>query len=129
MQHICKNQIDQFEQTLLKKLHAVRNEIAKDLSNSTELAHQQQAKQLPMLTTDELLDFAENCNISIINNKVTDLRCIDATLNNIQIDMFGLCSDCEEEIEYQQLIKEPTTQRCRRCELKYEGQINKGFKL
>lgn len=129
MQHICQSQIDQFKHTLLEKLHLVRTEIAKSLSSSTELMHQQQAKNLPMLTTDELLDLAENCNLTIINDKAKDLRCIDATLNNIEIDMFGLCSDCEEEIEYQQLLKDPTTQRCQRCELKYESQINKGFKL
>lgn len=129
MQHICQSQIDQFKHTLLEKLHVVRIEIAKSLSSSTELIHQQQAKNLPMLTTDELLDLAENCNLTIINDKAKDLRCIDATLNNIEIDMFGLCSDCEEEIEYLQLLKDPTTQRCQRCELKYESQINKGFKL
>lgn len=129
MQHICQNQIDQFKQTLLEKLQTIQNEIVKDLCDSSEITHQKQAKQLPMLSTDELLDFAENSNLNSINIKVSDLKCIDASLNNIQIDMFGLCSDCEVEIELEQLLKDPTTQRCRRCELKYESQIHKGYKL
>ena len=129
MQHICDNKINKFKKMLLDSLENIRQNIALNLSNSTDHKDQQLADNLSMLSIDELLELATSNKIPAISNMNKDIQGIDAALNNIQINMFGLCADCEEEIDEQTLTLAPTTQRCRHCQSKYEKQKRKGFKL
>ncbi|WP_354624469.1 TraR/DksA C4-type zinc finger protein [Psychromonas sp. MME2] len=129
MQHICDKKINKFRKMLLDSLEVIRKNIALSLAKSTDSNDKMLASQLSILSIDELLDLAINSNIATISSLSSDIQRIDAALNNIQINMFGLCADCEEEIDEQILTNAPTTQRCSHCQSKYEKQKCKGFKL
>ncbi|MBV7299581.1 DksA protein [Enterovibrio paralichthyis] len=43
------------------------------------------------------------------------LEKIDAALCAIETELFGLCADCEEEIELDDLSEDPAEPRCRGC--------------
>jgi RNA polymerase-binding transcription factor DksA len=41
----------------------------------------------------------------------------------MDLGLYGLCSDCEEQLAIEQLEQDPTLQRCPLCETRYR----KGF--
>ena len=63
-----------------------------------------------------------------MSDKTDKIKNIDAALNNIDIGMFGLCSDCEEPIESERLHKNPAVQRCLSCESGYNKQKHNHYK-
>ena len=55
---------------------------------------------------------------SELGSKFQRLLQVDAALSAISIELFGLCVDCEEEIEEMRLESDPATLRCLECEEK-----------
>ncbi|UJF18770.1 TraR/DksA C4-type zinc finger protein [Vibrio sp. SS-MA-C1-2] len=43
---------------------------------------------------------------------------VESALSSISIELFGLCVDCEDEIEEERLEQDPATLRCQACEEK-----------
>lgn len=62
-----------------------------------------------------LLTEAALCDHPIFS-KLTKL---DAAFCQLDIGLYGLCSDCESEIEAARLVKDPTEQRCAQCAEQY----------
>lgn len=50
---------------------------------------------------------------------VERFRSLEAALCQIQLGLFGVCSDCEAPIELERLDSDPTEQRCAACEARY----------
>nr|WP_229785898.1 TraR/DksA C4-type zinc finger protein [Shewanella litoralis] len=44
---------------------------------------------------------------------------LDAALCQLDLGLYGLCSDCEMDIETSRLQQDPTEQRCSNCQQKY----------
>jgi RNA polymerase-binding transcription factor DksA len=124
-------------QALLKELQTelgnrflqLRQDIIDILMNSTNSSDHLTALQMPNMSSDELLDITSRFPQPPISSKTSSMKSIDAALNNIEIDMYGLCADCEKEIGIEQLKLEPTKQRCSVCERKYQKQKYNNFKL
>jgi DnaK suppressor protein len=49
----------------------------------------------------------------------TKLMQLDAAYCQLELGLYGLCSDCEMDIEASRLIANPTEQRCTHCEQKH----------
>ena len=81
------------------------------------------AEQASHCERDQLVDLTSRLDLPQVEQNVTALKRIDATLCQIELGLFGLCSDCEEPLTLAQLELDPTLQRCPRCELRYR----KGF--
>lgn len=43
------------------------------------------------------------------------LNKVEAALCQLDLGLFGICADCEAEIEMERLIKDAAEQRCARC--------------
>ena len=88
-----------------------------------------QAVYTQKLSVDDLLELAVKMETPSITHKISALKSIDAALNNIQIGLYGLCADCEEQIELERLNNAPTNQRCLACQNIYEKQKHNEYKL
>jgi len=129
MQAINETLLQQFQSILVNLFQKVRDDMIGGLIQSTSVQQQQLAKQLTEIADDELLEFALKNQIPAISEQISAMKRIDAALNNIQISMYGLCADCEEQINIQRLHADPRTQRCLPCETKYEKQKYNDYKL
>ena len=58
-----------------------------------------------------------------VEHSVARLKRLDAALCQMDLGLYGFCSDCEEPLLPEQLEQDPTLQRCPRCEARYR----KGF--
>lgn len=129
MSTISEIQLTQFKTKLLDSVIQLRADISDILQNSTHSGHHLVAGQLQKLCNDKLLDLLLKIELPLIAHKTDKIKNIDAALNNIEIGMFGLCSDCEEPIESERLNKNPTIQRCLSCENDYNKQKHNHYKL
>ncbi|WP_115718044.1 TraR/DksA family transcriptional regulator [Gallaecimonas mangrovi] len=43
---------------------------------------------------------------------------VEAALCQLELGLYGICSDCESEIEMERLVKDPAEQRCAKCAAK-----------
>lgn len=129
MSAISEIQLAQFKIKLLDSVILLRADIYDILQNSTHSSHHLVATQLQKLCNDQLLDLLLKIELPLISHKTDKIKNIDAALNNIDIAMFGLCSDCEEPIEIERLNENPTIQRCLSCENGYNKQKQNHYKL
>ncbi|QSX32429.1 TraR/DksA family transcriptional regulator [Shewanella avicenniae] len=54
---------------------------------------------------------------------------LDAALCQLDIGLYGLCSDCEADIEAERLSADPTEQRCHHCDDQYNLQHRQELRL
>lgn len=129
MQHISETQLNQYQRVLLHSLEKLRHSMTEILMHSNHSSHNITAQRLEKLCVDDLLELASKIEIPAITHKISEMKSIDAALNNMQIGMYGLCADCEEQIETARLDLDPTTQRCLACQKIYEKQKYNNYKL
>jgi DnaK suppressor protein len=126
---IDQSQLDQYQNNLTNSLERLRYEISEILLRSNHSSHKLVAKQIVRVNNDELIELIGKLDLPSISHKVIEMSEIDAALNNIQIGLYGFCSDCEEVISAERLNSLPTTHRCLDCETKYKKQKHNHFKL
>ncbi|MEH6451533.1 MAG: TraR/DksA C4-type zinc finger protein [Psychromonas sp.] len=129
MIEIDQSQLDQYQKNLIQSLEKSRSEISEILLRSNHSSHILAAKQIQKASNDEMIELVSKLDLPSISHKVAKINEIDAALNNIQIGLYGLCSDCEEEINVERLNAQPTTHRCLDCDTKYKKQKHNHFKL
>jgi DnaK suppressor protein len=129
MQEIDELTLNKYQQKLLTSLGKLRLDITKILLRSNHSSHLLIAKQVEKMSNDELIELTDKLNLPSIEHKIIEISEIDAALNNIQIGLYGICSDCEKLISAEQLNAQPTTQRCIHCDIKYKKQKYNHFKL
>lgn len=54
---------------------------------------------------------------------------LDAAYCQLELGLYGLCADCEVEMETERLSQDPTLQRCTPCDVKYHGQHRQELRL
>ncbi|MCE9777980.1 TraR/DksA C4-type zinc finger protein [Shewanella algae] len=54
---------------------------------------------------------------------------LDAALCQLDLGLYGLCADCEAEIEAYRLDRDPTEQRCERCHEQYKHEHRQELRL
>ncbi len=54
---------------------------------------------------------------------------LDAAICQLDIGLYGLCSDCETEIETERLNNNPLEQRCAHCEANYSHEHRQELRL
>lgn len=56
-----------------------------------------------------------------LQQKSNRLELVQAALSQMDMGLYGLCSDCESRIERELLQKDPARQRCAACESKHNA--------
>ncbi|ABV86825.1 TraR/DksA C4-type zinc finger protein [Shewanella pealeana] len=57
------------------------------------------------------------------------LMSLDAARCQLEIGLYGVCSDCENEIEAERLAEDPLEQRCASCSGQYRRQHRQELRL
>ncbi|MDP5291084.1 TraR/DksA C4-type zinc finger protein [Oceanimonas sp. CHS3-5] len=78
------------------------------------------AAQLKDVPPDDWADYPALSAWPQLQPQLQTLRQVDAALCQWQLGLYGLCSDCEAELDPAQLLADPCRQRCTQCEEKYQ---------
>ncbi|CAJ1785600.1 TraR/DksA family transcriptional regulator [Aeromonas jandaei] len=77
------------------------------------------AEKLDHCEQDQLVELTSRLDLPKVEQSVAHLKRIDAALCQMDLGLYGLCSDCEEPLAIESLELDPTLQRCPRCEARY----------
>ncbi|WP_298941031.1 TraR/DksA C4-type zinc finger protein [uncultured Psychromonas sp.] len=129
MHQITSEQQQLLQQNLLTEFMQLKEKVKARLTASSKQYLNDLVKDVDSMNADTLIDSLIHSESHSLNLYKTQIQSIDAALQGIELGLYGLCSDCEVEIEIEELFKCPTKQRCPACEIKYQQQKVKGYKL
>ncbi|TEW55195.1 molecular chaperone DnaK [Psychromonas sp. RZ22] len=129
MQAITAEQQQLLQQGLLAEFALLKEKVKTRLSISSKKNLNDLVEQIDSMSADTLISNLVHSESHSLNLYKLKIQSIDAALQGMELGLYGLCSDCEEDLDVDELFKNPTMQRCPECEIKYQKQKVKGFKL
>ncbi len=120
MCEMTQAQLAEWRERLLTDWAQVREELIDRLKASRR---DDWAEKVGHCERDQLVELTSCLDLPKVEQSVASLKRIDAALCQMDLGLYGLCSDCEEPLAIAQLEQDPTLQRCPRCDTRYR----KGF--
>jgi DnaK suppressor protein len=116
MTNITKNQIDNLQEIM---------EI--ELARLVKLTHKEMDPELKRNLNDidgggadmddeAVADTIVDTDNAIIGMHLQNARDLNSALDRIQAGVYGICTDCGDEIGYDRLLAYPTAKRCIECQ-------------
>lgn len=116
---ISDSELVQFEQTLKRERKILQDEILFFLKQSNLASHQKLALKLVDSCKNKWVEILWPQMSEEIKPIVKSLDRVEASLSQIELGLFGLCADCEVEIDKTILFRNPSHQRCDACHQRY----------
>lgn len=117
---LTQHELNEFKGLLERRFLAVREEIRQALLQSDEQSHVELAGRVPDFENSALADLLVDVSLADIDRHVEEIRDIDAALLRIAQGGYGVCVDCEGDIDAQRLRAYPTAKRCLACQVAHE---------
>lgn len=129
MQTITSEQQKNLQENLLSEFASLKEKVKQRLSISSKTHLNQLVDKVDTMNADMLISSLSHCESHSLSQYKAQIKSIDAALQGMDLGLYGLCSDCEIELDITELYLSPTKQRCDACESKYQQQNVKGHKL
>lgn len=113
-------QLGEFKKMLDERFAELREEIRQELLESDEAHYIDLAGQVHDLEEESVADLLIDLELAEIDRHVEEIREIDAALMRIARGIYGVCAECEDEIELDRLRAYPTARRCEPCQANFE---------
>ena len=107
-------------QRLLKQAASLRADIARELSKQDEEHFSDLAGEITDRSEESVADLLVDVNLAEISRDIAELRDVEAALERISRGTYGVCIDCEQEIEQDRLDAVPAASRCFSCQTAFE---------
>ena len=118
---LTDEQLRMLKDQLEKRFYALRETIRQELLASDEQRYIDLAGTVHDTGDASVADLLEDVDLATVDRHVDEIRAIDAALMHIAHATYGICSDCEEPIDFERLKAQPTALRCYRCQEKLEN--------
>ena len=103
-----------------KKLVARREELMKTIARTEEEGRQADDDQTVDLADKAANSYTKEFLFGMTNTDRTILNMIDAALKRINSNEYGLCANCQEEMQQKRLEAVPWAKHCISCQEKME---------
>jgi len=103
-----------------KKLLARRDELTKTIARTQEEGRTADDDQTVDLADKAANSYTKEFLFGITNADRATLNMIDAALKRIQSEEYGLCANCQEEMQQKRLEAVPWARHCINCQEKAE---------
>jgi len=118
MSNNLQQNLDVVQTRLVRMIDQAKAELMQRPELTTAPADLRQ--QLSMLEGVAFIEALLNARLMGIEDCCAELKRVDAALCQLDLGLYGLCSDCEESIEPELLQADPCRQRCRHCERRHQ---------
>jgi RNA polymerase-binding transcription factor DksA len=98
----------------------LREEIRQELLASDEEHYIDLAGQVHDLEEESVADLLIDLDLAIIDMHINEIRDIEAALRRMNVGAYGVCIECDDEVEVDRLRAFPTAKRCLLCQENYE---------
>src|SRR6202008_4835581 len=103
-----------------KKLQARREELMKTIARTEEEGRQADDDQTVDLADKAANSYTKEFLFGMTNTDLTILNMIDEALKRIKANEYGLCANCQEEMQQKRLEAVPWAKHCITCQEKAE---------
>src|ERR1700682_1940147 len=103
-----------------KKLTTRREELMKTIARTQEEGRTADDDQTVDLTDQAANYYTKEFLFWMTNTDRTILNMIDAALKRIQTDEYGVCANCQEELQQKRMEAVPWAKHCLACQEKME---------
>jgi DnaK suppressor protein len=118
--HMDKKRLDYYKKKLLTR----REELMKTIARTAEEGRQADEDQTVDLSDKAANSYTKEFLFGMTNADRTILNMIEAALKRIQGDEYGVCANCQEEMQQKRLEAVPWAKHCISCQEKAEkGQL------
>ena len=117
---LTAKQLSGLKSTLEERSRVLREEIRQELLDSDQEHYIDLAGQVHDLEEESVADLLIDIGLSIIDMHINDLRDVEAALRRIHVGAYGVCIDCDDEVDLERLQAFPTAKRCLMCQENYE---------
>jgi RNA polymerase-binding transcription factor DksA len=117
---VTAKQLTELKATLEERGQQLREEIRQELLDSDEEHYIDLAGQVHDLEEESVADLLIDLGLSIIDLHINELRDVEAALRRIHVGAYGVCIECDDEMELPRLRAFPTAKRCLMCQENYE---------
>ena len=118
-----KSQLEQLTRKLKENYQALLREVRDELENSGNQHRIDLLNSEPGDAGDESLANAlADFNLAILDRHIDEMRDIEAALQRIRNDEYGVCIDCGQDVTFPRLMAYPTAKRCIVCQEQREKQ-------
>jgi RNA polymerase-binding protein DksA len=112
-----KSQLEQLTRKLKEDYQTLLREVRNELENSGDQHRIDLLNSEPGDAGDESLANAlADYNLTILDRHIDGMRDIEAALQRIKNDEYGVCIDCGEDVTFPRLMAYPTAKRCIVCQ-------------
>ena len=113
-------QLGELKSRLEERHRQLRKEIREELLASDEEHYIDLAGQVHDLEEESVADLLVDLGLAIIDMHVNEIRDIEAALRRIHVGAYGVCIECDDDLEIDRLRAFPTAKRCLPCQANYE---------
>jgi DnaK suppressor protein len=113
-------QLSELRAMLVERHLALRELIRQELLSSDEEHYIDLAGQVHDLEEESVADLLIDLGLAVIDMHISEIRDIEAALRRINVGAYGVCVDCDDDIEVARLRAYPTAKRCLPCQENYE---------
>jgi len=103
-----------------KKLQSRREELMRTIARTEEEGRQADDDQTVDLADKAANSYTKEFLFGMTNTDRTILSMIDAALKRIQSNEYGMCANCQEEMQQKRLEAVPWAKHCINCQEKHE---------
>src|SRR3979409_598882 len=103
-----------------KKLQSRREELMRTIARTEEEGRQADDDQTVDLADKAANSYTKEFLFGMTNTDRTILNMIDAALKRIQANEYGLCANCQEEMQQKRLEAVPWAKHCNHCHTKHQ---------
>ena len=120
MASLTKGQITELRRRLQQHHMELRSEIREELLEADESRYTDLAGRVHDSGEESVADLLSDLDIARIDRQVLEIRRIEAALRRLDMGVYGVCSDCDGDIEYERLRSQPVAERCLACQEQHE---------
>ncbi len=120
MAFLTSDQLAHFKKLLHHRETELREEVRAELVRGDNEQYAELAGRVHDRGDESVADLLVDLNNALIDQHITEIRQITAAQHHISAGDYGVCVDCEDEIELKRLENQPIAMRCFRCQSHHE---------
>ena len=117
---LTAKQLKELRSALEQRHQALRGEIREELLASDQEHFIDLAGQVHDLEEESVADLLVDLDLAIIDMHINEVRDIEAAIRRLNVGAYGVCIDCDDDVDLARLRAFPTAKRCLPCQENYE---------
>jgi DnaK suppressor protein len=120
MAGLNQKQINELRLLLQQRHKELREEIRQELLAADESRYIDLAGRVHDSGEESVADLLMDLDIARLDRQINEIRRIEAALRRIEVGNYGVCHDCDGDIGYERLKRQPYAERCVVCQAQFE---------